>query len=313
MAYQEQQGGLINACIGKILKYVDEPSTQTKYTPIDMLDLMAQSFTEEMIDLQNNGNVIPVATTTVTLVAGQKAYQLPACVGEVIRVQWLDTDGTSLGTFRPRSYFNPLGPGWRMEGRTRLIIDPAPTAAATLEVQYHPSGEALLHAGSVPCSKVSSNSITLSQTVSSQGYLDQRPYAYKGCILNIYRVTNPQVTADLQVPGYVRWPIQTRLVTGCTPSTLTLTVDDFDVDISDLVGVAHYELYPVEFSLVWPVIAYSTAIKILTIEKKKEAVFLTERLYAKALRAMVLKFANVDNRLHFETDTEDNPETGTYW
>lgn len=307
-----QSSGEINAAVATVYRLCDEPSIRAKYSNSTMVGLLSDSWPLVLTDVYNQAQNPPLARYSITTVAGQRYYQLPPCIGEIIGLRnRSDVDHSIVSEMVPYARLSPYGPGWAVEGGQRLLIQPDLASDYTFEVEYIPSGNIALVQGttSIDGSNIATAS-TLELETAVSGTIDARPKAYDGCVLSIYG------WSGVLPSGYVRWPILQQVISSYDVATGVVTVEpDFLVNLAQLGVVSpaatlSWEIYPVEAPMIWPVVSIYTARKIAAFENKMERYKMLTQMYSEALRATCLRWANIQTRTpnHLERRSPDNPD-----
>lgn len=301
-ALNSQSEGVLAGAIRTIRRKVDEPDARAKYSDADILDMLNEAWQEVLPDLYGQAANPPLARYSVTLVSGQRYYNLPCTVGEIWSIAKRDSNNRIEWELRPQSRLSPLGQSISFEGTQRFLVDPEMGSGETIEFLYIPSGDCFMAAGVTSPLLCTHNSTTRQSTVGligtdatvSLGSVDRRPNAYLGAVLNVWGSDggNPS--------GYSQFPVQTRIVKDYSVATGVLTVEpEFDVDLSAITptnGVLKWEIYPMEASVVWPVLTRHVARQILADECKEKRYKIMTAQYAEAKRACILRWNSLQTR-----------------
>lgn len=309
MANQSQQGGALTNAIRTIRLHVDDPAARAKYTDDVLVGLMSDAWPSVLQDIYGQTQHPPLARFAVDLVEGQEYYYLPATVGEVWEVAKFDDQHRMMWRIKTRHRKSSFLNGVTFEGTQRFRVDPSIYAGESIEVDYIPSGDIVLHQGTALPSGCTTSTLTMGNTV-TLGAEDRRPNAYIGSLLSVNGFSGG-------VPsGYRFFPVQQRIITDHAVGTGVLTVaPNFDFDLSTLPGgsptpVLSYEVYPIEATLYFKAVALRVARDICGLETKPKAKFV-EQLYNEARRSASLLSANFHagmqaNRLDPAVDTNED-------
>jgi hypothetical protein len=299
VAFQSQSTSRLAAAVSEVRLYLDDAATLPKWTDSRILKVMSDIWSQVLVDVMNHAANPVVASYNFTLTSGQRRYPLPCNVGEVLRVAKY-TDNVMDWEWFPLSQYNAYGYGFRFDGTSALEAQYAPSATGdVVTVEYVPSGDVALVSGTIAKTAATTTTLTLGGATVTLGNLDQRPNAWLGCAVNVFKSAESDGT--LRVPsGFTLFPIQERIVASQASATSTITLAsplDFDPSALASAALLHFEVYPLEAPSVWPAIILRTAARIAMIEEKtrKQQALLAE--YQGAVRAAVLKSANFQTRI----------------
>jgi hypothetical protein len=298
--------GFITRTIGLVRKVCDEPSVDAKWNDAEILDRIHKAFAQVIQDVNAASQAQILIRHDIALVVNQLIYPLPPHVGNIREFAVIDsvTDAVT-AEIVPRSFYNPAGAGFRVEGHY-LRLGRKPTKAQTLRLTYTPTGEFRMVKGTwtdaLSSGKVTASTLILSDAAGTQigqGSLDTRDNAYAGCMLRIL--------AD--AGGYV----QDRLITAYNNRTRMATVAPpfSPTPATDASNSLEYEVIPIMGDLLEEVVVLRAALMIVAFEGNKKKVDAITREYSQALRAIRMDLANRQTRMgmHWEHDTRDNPAT----
>lgn len=262
MTPQRQTNGTLATVCSRIRQQLDEPTLVAKYTDEIIVDRLNEIWPEVVRDLYGAAQNPPLSRFDVTIAADQEYGILPATAGEIREILVLESaSGDTIGEIKPRSRFNAYGRGIAFEGSHRFRMDPIQTAPTYLRFLYVPDGSGVLLSGSLPKDQFTTTTVVLDTTdlTTSLGSVDQRPNAYLGSLIHLTGYNGYAPTS------YVRFPVQTRPITGYNVATGTLTVDPaWDFDPATLPTTVPeskiaFEVYPPEaqglFGLLWRAVA----------------------------------------------------------
>lgn len=179
--------------LDRLRALIDEPDTDGKYTNDFLLrHCVMPAMVDVLSRLNQNSDAPIVIRYAITVVAGQRYYQLPPQIQEIWRLVALDSAGNLAGDFYPRGQFHPQGPGWSIEGNI-LTLDPSVLPATDLYVLYVPSGDFLPHYGTSPAViSLAADGVTQRMKLTTaplMGQVDTRENAYAGAILRVISST----------------------------------------------------------------------------------------------------------------------------
>lgn len=318
MAALNQAVGEIQTAIRTIRRLTDTASVRAKYKDSDIVELLQEAWQVVIRDLYSQAQNPPLATYDITLVDRQRYYQLPANIGEIVRIANYSTTGSAghriiNWELLPEGILNPSGYGIAFEGAQRMAVHPnAMLAEKVITIDYIPSASAVLTVGTTGVAAgASASTITLdiATTTDILGAIDRRQDVYRGSFLGIL---------DFPVPpeGYSRFPIQQRIIKAYDVATGLITVaPDFDFDISTLDalvpdGLITYEIYPIEAPLVWSVLTRHVARLIAGFENNTNRFRLLGVLEQQAKAACIATWADWQSRKgnSMNTYSVDNPD-----
>jgi len=325
MPVTQQSVGMIASAVDRIYELTMDTSIRSRYPAARLVDVMQESWAEVLNDLYASAENPPLARVDVSLADGQEYYALPPNVGEIRRVAKFNPDtGLAEWELVNQNLLNPFGNGISFEGGQRFRINPTPTGAETVTVEYIPSGDVLLSSGTCRASDATASTIVLEDdgVVGPQlGAIDRRPNAYVGSYVALLGCQQ----ANAAPSGYGVFPIQERIVNSYSVATGTLTVKpDFDFNPSTETALTSeegnglyllYETYPIEAAFVWPVITRFVARQLLGVDAKGTKFRIMTQLYEEAKQAVIRKWATWQTRSpkHFAMDTADNMEYANVW
>ena len=261
-----------------------------------------------MSRLNNTASNPVYATHSFTLVKDQQFYQLPASVGEILRIVEVNDDGRIEKEPIPRTEFHWRGPNWSVQGN-RLSFRPYPKTTTTYEVWYIPSYDITPHYAEDGDLSAGRTNFTLTGEKFNSGLLgsvDRREGAYHGCMVRILTESGA---------------LEERVITDSTlePSAGAppkMTVAAFSTDINTTTEDAVYEVVPAHMFALQDAIAASGTLNLAAASKSVTKVqhgMLVHNFKA-ALKTVMDNFTFMQNRIpkHYEKGTVDNTLTSSW-
>jgi len=249
--------------------------------------------------IQNTSTDYVQEKTTITLVKDQQYYEVPACVGEILRIVTTFDDGRLKTEMMPRGQYNPKGPNWSMEGNM-LSIRPFPQAAENMEIWFIPSTDVKPHYAEDGVIDAGTEFTLSAGGWDSQilGDLDRRESSYVGCTLRLI--------------GREHGRVQERIITTHTalsnPPEVTFRSPFTDLEIIN--GTVSYEIVPIHFNAVSEAVAQGAAMNLLVsarrVTKAQHLMLMTN--FKSAMKTAMDNFTFKQNRMpkKYERDTVDN-------
>ncbi len=258
--------------------YTDEPAINAKYSDVEIITELEQSYILVLGEKKRNEQEPIVGRATITMTATDTAYVLPY-TGSLHSIYQAQSNYKSKIFYDSRGGFNELGRGIWVEGNTLHIqYTGAITAGTILTVEWIPRGTARLHVGT--CSLNAAGTIATFGTAPSIGALDTHADAYVGCTLRIVNVTGTSPTANYT---------QERIITAYDRTTREATLDVAlsPVPVAGAGGYIYYEIAPSIPVGMDQVVASRAAYRILTKEgnvKRGKAILEIHRNELRAVR-----------------------------
>ncbi len=299
----------ITRMIACVRKYVDEPSVDPKWTDNDILTRLHRAMAQVMQAVCGGSAGRIVVRHDIPIVVGTQNYILPPHIGSILEFARIDsvTDAV-LGEWIPKSFYNPVGPGFSVEGNV-LRMGRKPTLAETLRLSYVPNGEFRMAAGTIEHSEmsdVSSSSTDDFATVTATtfelygvdaGTLDTRANAYAGAMLR----TN-------DVSGYT----QERIIQSYDNTTKIATVRpafDPTPDTSAATDIT-WEVVPLVGDLLEDLFCLRAALMILSVDGSPKRQKTMEIEFQRAQNAILTELSTREERmgLRWEGDTRDDED-----
>ncbi|KKN57157.1 hypothetical protein LCGC14_0564850 [marine sediment metagenome] len=294
--------GEIQELLNTIRFYVDDPALAARYTDARLVPLLKSSFRAILRDIMLVSSQPPIGRYSFTTVADQAVYPLPL-YSELLQIaQISDITGLVNWDVRPQSFWNPLGPGYLLEGTRQIRFVPTPrTGGDTVTMSFVPSGDGEFFRGEIRAEFCTTTTIRLASN--AFGALSTDPLAFVGHFINVF-----EATGDF-------WPAEVRQITAWDIPTRTVTVAPaFTTDPTGLQGGAllQMEITPDLLRPHKQLLALHVAKFITGMEKRGRGFASLNRLYNDEKRAIMLIAANAEGRAgqHWAADTRDNSD---YW
>ena len=290
--------GFLTRSINRVRRYTDEPSTNAKWTDSDIIDEIESSWADTLSEINRLTTAPIVVRHDLNFQPSQNMYVLPPTVGRILQLAKINsTTGVIEWRLRPRSRFNPSGPGIIIEGNV-IRVEPNWTEGnETLRLVYMLSGDLRLHSGTAETITNDSTNhncaVVLAETV-TVGERDVRANAYAGCILRV-------LTATTNDYG------QERIITSYDHTTRTATLEPEYADVPG--GTVTYEVVPMVIGKSFDkVCSLDVAATILGIEGDQARAASVEKQFARKMRQIRLDQSAIESIVgsHFQSDTDDN-------
>jgi len=265
--------------------YVDEPTSNAKYTDAKILDLLENQWANILSEMSRVSQHPFVVRHNITFGEASRTYVLPPNVGNILRLASINTTSNAPEWIVvPLSRNNPGGPGISMEGNILRLEPDWKGEDTTYQLDYIPTGDVRLHAGTAGTitndSTAGTCTLVLAATPTT-GVLDNRPNAYAGSILRILSAT---------ANNYV----QERIISSYDVTTRTATLrPHFEADLLPS-GAVTYEIAPLLWQASDMVVAVAVAKVIAGIEGDSKRFNALHQQYAVEIRRLRLGAANFD-------------------
>jgi hypothetical protein len=301
----DSSNSMLKTVIERIRGLLDDPDLEAKYNDDYLVRHIIQpAFATVTSRLNNSSTNAVMKRLTFPLAQGVADYQMPSCVGEVLRLCVLDESGRAIQEAVPRGLFNLRGPNWKVEGNLISFLPFPPEDYAYMELWY-------IHSGDYSSVYVStaSPSFTLDvtkkivtmvvSTTPALGSFDRRPGAYVGQQLRLIPTTGV---------------VEERLIdswTHVSDSTWTATVRT--AFVKALAGqIGAFEIAPESNEPLFEAVAAFGAMKMAGYRKISGEHFgIIQAQYRDAMKTLMDHYANIQMRMpkYFEKDTVDNQLT----
>lgn len=300
--------GWLSRVSSKVRRWVDEPTTSSKFAPDVMLEMIEASIRELFADVLINAENQLVIRYDLVTVADQQEYMLPPNVGQILRVAKIDTTtDRQEWEVRPSTVWDPQAYGWTIEGNMlRFTQKDLWSDEPTLRIEYIPNGDIKPHLATVADVSTDIDAtgtiITLPATV-TDGTLDTRENAYGGYIMRVLSASEAASNFEQlsMVKSYDRLTRQITLYRPLSPVPST--------------GTMVYELAPVMPTIFEDVLSLHVARQMATSEgNDKRHRILTQR-YIEAARAFRIFMTKVQAReaTRYDNRGYDNTDLRYYW
>jgi len=283
--------------VAKELDYSDDYIFRHGITP---------EYSRVMSRIQNTSSDYIIAKTTVSFVKDQQYYELPSCIGEILRIVTMYDDGRIKTELLPRNQYHTKGPNWSIEGN-RLSIRPFPQIAEDVEIWYIPTVDVKPHYAED--GKVNLTRAAISLSLSEGGWgssmlgdIDRRKGIYQGCLIRV--ITNKGEIEERIIDEYV---MNAAEGTGY-PSSVVLSSTLTETSLSD--SIVKYEILPSYFHAVAEAVAQGAAMNLLVgarkVTKAQYAMLLSN--FKSAMKTAMDHHTFKQNRIpkSYDKDTVDN-------
>lgn len=294
---------MLKTVIEKVRFYLDEIAVDAKFEDDFIVRYFVCEAVQQVIARLNLSADDPIVIRhQIDLEVGRQYYQLPPNLQEVWRLTIFDDEtGSITADSYPRGEFNPMGPGWSIEGNM-LSIRPFPTEELTCQLFYVPTGDVGIHyhSGTSSLGAVGSDNLTFTLATSpTLGVYDRRPEAYAGMILRV-------------LPPNGVW--QERII--ATHSTNTVVVRQaFSPTLASTVSIP-YEIAPVWSQALYSAIALAVAMNMAVgrnVSQVKMQYLQTQYKIAMKTAKDAVGFRQMRTGKSFLRETIDNPDTKWGW
>lgn len=254
-------------------------------------------YSRVMSRIQNSSSDYVISKFSLSLVADQQYYKIPACIGEIVRIVSVDDNGRITGEMMPRNQFSQRGPNWSLEGNT-LAIRPYPvTDNSDFEIWYIPSTDAKPHYAEMA---ITTGAATLTMSSGAWGEnilgdVDGRDSIYEGSILRLMGKSKT---------------VEEHLISSSTSRTGSVSTRfNFHEDYQDQTDVT-YEIVPTHFGAVSEAVSQGAAMNLLVgarrVTKAQHAMLMIN--FKSAMKTALDHFTFMQNRMpkKYERDTVDN-------
>lgn len=232
-------------------------------------------------------------------------YRLPPCINQVLKLQAVDSEGTPVTDFVPRSIWHREGAGWAVEGNPgalRLKLYSQPTTPSTFIMWYTSNGDVLPHYGTGTLVDDATDGVQsfILAANPTLGVVDRREHAYCGQYLRLLPATGiieERIISDSYLSGS-DWVVEVEEPFDTTPNTTTSEAESL------------YEIAPagsqplIEATACWSAMKLGVGRKI----SQSHYQMLTQH-YKAALKTIGDNLVSIQGRMppRWERDTADNP------
>lgn len=301
----DSSNSMLKTVIERIRGLLDDPDLEAKYNDDYLVRHIIQpAFATVTSRLNNSSTNAVMQRLSFPLAQNVADYQMPACVGEVLRLCVLDESGRTLQEAVPRGLFNLRGPNWKVEGNLISFLPYPPQDYAYMELWYIHSGDySSVYVSTASASftlDVTKKIVTMVvSTTPALGSFDRRPGAYVGQMLRLIPTTGV---------------VEERLIDSWTfvsGSTWTATVRKaFTSALPGQIGA--FEIAPESNEPLFEAVAAFGAMKMAGYRKISGEHFgIIQAQYRDAMKTLMDHYANIQMRIpkYWEKDTVDNQLT----
>lgn len=287
-------GAFLARAIASFRRYIDEPSTNAKYTDAVLEQMLEESYAH-IINEVNRCSIEPiVAKFNVTYVTDTTTYALPQLIGSIHAIYYESDSGYKV-FFDSRSPYNPQGRGIYVAGNTLHIQDNTLNNGDVTTVEYIPSGTARLHDGT--CTVDSTGKLVTFGATVTDGTLDTHANAYAGSVFRL-------ISSSESAYNY----IQERIITAYTNTTRIATLETALDPNPESTGTTSYEIAPAIHLGLDHVVALYLAYWVAAIEGSITRARLLHKMWRDALRNLRLNtyYSNLVDARKMRADNYDN-------
>ena len=303
----DSSNSMLKTVIERIRGLLDDPDLEAKYNDDYLVRHIIQpAFATVTSRLNNSGTNAVMQRLSFPLSKGVADYQMPACVGEVLRLCVLDESGRTLQEAVPRGMFNLRGPNWKVEGNLISFLPFPPEDYVYMELWYIHSGDY----SSVYVSTASASfnldatkkiiTMNVSTGTPALGSFDRRPGAYVGQMLRL--IPTSGVVEERLIDSWA--------YTGS--NVWTATVRKAFVNATGAAQMPAFEIAPESNEPLFEAVAAFGAMKMAGYRKISGEHFgMIQAQYRDAMKTLMDHYANIQMRIpkYWEKDTVDNQLT----
>lgn len=292
----------LTRAIAKVRQSTDEPASNAKYTDVEIIEHLEESYMLILSEINRNSRTPAVARITKTIVSGTTTYVLPHTVGSVHGI-YKGSAGGGKVFYDSRSKYNPLGRGMWLENQTLHIQTTDMYGSGTeLTIEYIPSGIARLHNG--VCTLNTAGTIVTFGATPNAGTLDTHHEAYAGCVFRCLGVDGTTIEGNY---------LQERVITAYDETTRKATLDAplSPIPTTDN-GNIYYEIAPSISKGMDTVVALYAAYKLVSIEGNAKRAGSILKVYRNEIRNVRLT-AYYSLMPTAVIDRSDNPNNRRYY
>jgi len=192
-------GSMILTILERIRAIMDSPIEDAKYTNDYMTrHIIMPEMVNVLSRLNLNADNPIVSAFSFTTVSGQRYYQMPPSVGEILQVSEEDTDGRIIKTARFAQGTNPRSSGWQVEGNVLTVRPEGTLEPRTYNLWYIHNGDFMPHYcnGTAPAQGTLANDAAGDLKVvqlgtPTNGAKDMRENAYAGSMMRVLSQVSP--------------------------------------------------------------------------------------------------------------------------
>ena len=303
----DSSNSMLKTVIERIRGLLDDPDLEAKYNDDYLVRHIIQpAFATVTSRLNNSSTNAVMQRLSFPLAQNVADYQMPACVGEVLRLCVLDESGRTLQEAVPRGLFNLRGPNWKVEGNLISFLPYPPQEYAFMELWYIHSGDyssvyvSTANASYVLDATKKIATIIVNTPAPALGSFDRRPGAYVGQMLRLIPTTGV---------------IEERLIdswTHVSNNTWQATVRTAFVKATANAQLPAFEISPESNEPLFEAVAAFGAMKMAGYRKISGEHFgIIQAQYRDAMKTLMDHYANIQMRIpkYWEKDTVDNQLT----
>lgn len=303
----DSSNSMLKTVIERIRGLLDDPDLEAKYNDDYLVRHIIQpAFATVTSRLNNSSTNAVMQRLSFPLAQNVADYQMPACVGEVLRLCVLDESGRTLQEAVPRGLFNLRGPNWKVEGNLISFLPYPPQDYAYMELWYIHSGDyssvyvSTANASYVLDATKKIATIIVNTPAPALGSFDRRPGAYVGQMLRLIPTTGV---------------IEERLIdswTHVSNNTWQATVRTAFVKATANAQLPAFEIAPESNEPLFEAVAAFGAMKMAGYRKISGEHFgIIQAQYRDAMKTLMDHYANIQMRIpkYWEKDTVDNQLT----
>lgn len=290
--------GWLNRVEGRVRKWVDEPSSNAKFSDDDIYDLIRLVYAKVFPDVLIHDEASLVVRYDITMVANQQEYVLPPNVGMILRLARRDsTSDLVLQEMYQSNFINPSGGGYTIEGNILRLTNKINWSDNTVyELLYIPNGDMypIEFATTVYGTDTTNKTWTIGSV--TDGTLDTRKNAYGGYLLRFLSADTNNFVQEIPVASYDNENGRIVLVSAPDPVPVTNV---------------KAELVPVLTKQFEDVVSLGVARRILAIDGHARRKDLVDQEYREAVRSLRMQISKVQQRLSSRYDGR-TPENEDY-
>lgn len=304
----DSSGSMLKTVVERVRGFLDDPDLEAKYSDDYIVrHIMQPAFASVMSRINNSSTGTIMQRLSFPITRNVSDYQIPPCVGEILRICQLDERGQVMQEAIPRGLYNLRGQNWKIEGNLLSFL-PYPDADYTnLELWYIHSGDfsAAYTTGGISSFtlNVAKDEVTISTAANpTMGAWDRRPSAYVGQMLRILNTTavhEERVISKWEYVSGTTWKATLR-----KPFTYASSGN-----------MPAFEIAPEGSEPLYEAIAAASAIKLASYRKLSGEHFgMIQAAYRDAMKTAMDHYSNIQMRMPkaWEKDTVDNP-LGQAW
>lgn len=267
----------LTVMVNRIRQLTDEPSTNKKYSDVQLYDYIQEAYAGILGEVQRNSNTQIVSEFSITYDADEEYYYLPPTCGTVIAIGYKDTNYGTKIFYERGSHLSEYGTRVTLQDNYIHIQKGWLAVSDTITVWYLATGCAKLFNGTsadtITASSIQLNTINI-------GTQDVRPYAYVGSKLRI-------------VPDGTNAIEQERIITGQSGTTYDVYAVSPDFSPTPT-HTAEFEIIPQFPSTFDAVVASKVAMTINGIEGDDKRWKISAKDYQDKLRTLLLQTSTKD-------------------